>query len=644
MRDMIKRLSGQNVKVPSFNHECGPVTVFTGPNFSGKTARLDAIRLALYGELPELGGTARKAFQVSCDGTMAVELNFESGRKIERSWRRTKGGQIRTEQSGLEGFQVPAVMLNPSDYFELSEREKVRYIARIAASDSEEWTGERIVKAVADLTGEPFESETGRKFLAGLAKELDESDTERHEAGEAVQDWLETRIEWAAERVKDQNATADRLKKFVHGQVQLRSNDQGEPTASVDSEIAKVGDAIAGLKSEIKSINDARAEYESRKNLIAQLSEAAKVDADAGRESEETRLKLADLQKKVDGYQSQFAELSGHAQQAAVRWKESQGVLAGLLDRKSRVEKAIAGELKLACVCCGNTGRACAAAAKRIAGHESDLETIHADSKAALEKAAEQETAYNALKQKCDESKDADVAIQKTRTAIRGLQSRLDELAGLVSKASNARAKLEGIGELKEPNATTEALAQELREMETEMADLRTQQKRHAAYQQEESRLLQAQDELTEAEGALKVAKAVAGKLRELQAEMVQQVMDGLLARANELAGAILSSPLAYHDGEIGRWRDAQWITHKTFSGTEKLVAYLAISMVLAADSPVRILVVDELGRLTKHNRTRLVEAFLSLIGAGTIDQVFMVDLDGDAYEDLYTVTVIPVA
>jgi hypothetical protein len=157
-------------------------------------------------------------------------------------------------------------------------------------------------------------------------------------------------------------------------------------------------------------------------------------------------------------------------------------------------------------------------------------------------------------------------------------------------------------------------------------------QKRHAASQREESRKAEAAAELDSAEARRAVIKLFAAEVAEIQAEMVADAITPFLATVNRLCGELLLSPIAYHEGEFGRWAGTTWISHRTFSGTEKLLAYAAIGVALAQEAPLKIVLMDELGRLDIENKSRLLDLMTGLVEAGTIDQFVGIDTDEKFY------------
>jgi hypothetical protein len=148
----------------------------------------------------------------------------------------------------------------------------------------------------------------------------------------------------------------------------------------------------------------------------------------------------------------------------------------------------------------------------------------------------------------------------------------------------------------------------------------------------DEARKAQAILEAQRVQGEVDVLKAAVKALEELQVKAVDTAFGKLLETANAMVGDLLLTPLAYRDGEIGRLQDGLWISHRTFSGTEKLLAYAALSVALAVQSPIKIVLMDELGRLEAGLRAKLVYRMRALTDLGDIHQFIGVCAGSDTY------------
>lgn len=151
--------------------------------------------------------------------------------------------------------------------------------------------------------------------------------------------------------------------------------------------------------------------------------------------------------------------------------------------------------------------------------------------------------------------------------------------------------------------------------------------KRLVAYRAEAATRAKAKAEADTAKAELEVLKKTQAMLAELQAEIVEEAVQPMVDRCNELCGDILPAPLAIYGGELGMERNGQFITHRTMSGTEKLLAYCAVSMALAEGAPIRLAVLEELGRLDAVNKVKVMDKICKLQHDGKIDQAILVDV-----------------
>lgn len=126
----------------------------------------------------------------------------------------------------------------------------------------------------------------------------------------------------------------------------------------------------------------------------------------------------------------------------------------------------------------------------------------------------------------------------------------------------------------------------------------------------------------------------------------VQKAFGAVLQVARGFTDDLLNSPLEFHDGQLGRRVSkadkedgntaaiGSWISHEGFSGTEQLLAYAGFAVALARQAPIRLVIMDELGRLNLTRRVQLLARMRKLVETGVIDQFVGCDvepLDGTA-------------
>ncbi len=205
---------------------------------------------------------------------------------------------------------------------------------------------------------------------------------------------------------------------------------------------------------------------------------------------------------------------------------------------------------------------------------------------------------------------------------VESVERRADRLAG--GNVSGYFQKLHTDGE---HAAGAENAERAVSEKELELDALEGRRRGLVGRAQDVKRLAEAERNRDEAQELEAVAKIASSILRNLQAEFVDDAFRPLLERANALFPEVLKTPLVYCDGEIGTWRSGTWVNHATFSGAEKKLAYVAIQAALAARSPVRILILDELGMVDTPNLVRVFKGIHDAIERGDLHQFVGIDI-----------------
>jgi DNA repair exonuclease SbcCD ATPase subunit len=215
-----------------------------------------------------------------------------------------------------------------------------------------------------------------------------------------------------------------------------------------------------------------------------------------------------------------------------------------------------------------------------------------------------------------------------------GIQSRKDawdkELER-VKKQFDGLPKVEPVNEeeLNKLDANRKAARQTLDELVDRKAV-------YERYLQDVKRAAQAAIEHNQAKARLAVAKKILAVLQDVKTVIVDGAFMELLRVANSIVGPVLPTPLAFFEGEVGRWSDhlgaspVKFIGHGTFSGTEQALTFVAIAAALAQQSPLRILIFDEMGRLDEERQNQVVILLEKALQKGFIDQFIVVGAISD--------------
>ena len=108
-----------------------------------------------------------------------------------------------------------------------------------------------------------------------------------------------------------------------------------------------------------------------------------------------------------------------------------------------------------------------------------------------------------------------------------------------------------------------------------------------------------------------------------MQAKLVEVAVGPFLERCNALCAPILKAPLAFKDGELGMTEREGFHGWKTFSGTERTMAFAAVSIACAEDQAFRLVCLDEFD-IDQTNLPKLAELLCTLQSSGIIDQALV--------------------
>lgn len=736
MRIQHLRAGGLKSGKTPIDHRLNKLTVFCGHNFSGKTRRLDAIRIGLGGYLPELGKQAASTMGLATGDTLGTALTFDGGETATRTWTRSSKGMVKCVQTG-PALEVPPVLMDPNEYFRLGDKDRVRYVFGLSTVEAPEETVNAIVAKTKMLRFEPG-TPAHEAVIAELVDQIMESNRKRHDEEQPVQDWIEALIAEQRDALKLAKQSADRMVKTVQGITQIKAveddgvlRDCAQKITDCEQEISKRTSAMATMTARLESIKKAQADKEMIETRLAQAGDRTE-EAERLRRSiaaEETaleelraRVPVAVPSEAVTRQQAEVAELERVLAELEGAWVSPDlppvrpGSWTGKLleDRSAALSRwhlateratVAAGELEAAraskdrhlhlkeCPFCGHSGSSWKVEVE--AKDEAEIDrTLKAKNKANQQVAEMKAAAELAeVRLKDEQGKDAEhsIAITHQADARRRHQTRISEqrratqLAreGLngsmdrdrenhaaavrehasehLKKSQDIAAKRKALAVIEEAAKTTAAdrtrladlagvdYVPAIADLQTDIAsewtavqaaqqrrgDLQERQRVFLADQQDARRQAQARLEADQATGRVEVLGAFLKLLEDLQVAMVEQAFRPLIEAANRITSGILPSPLAYHDGELGRWHGSTWIGHQTFSGTEQALAYAGLSVALAKDSPIRIVLLDEMGRMEAANARLVVERLLSMIEAGWIDQAVLADVDASRYRDL---------
>lgn len=620
----LKSIAARNFKGLTFNEPLALITVLIGANFAGKSARTDAIRLLLLGYLPELGKNARDTFGLSSGKEMEVSGTFDNGLTIRRRFY-LKGDTVKTEDEipqEIADCGLLAVMLNAEEYFALSDRGRVDYVfANVAMSAG--FTNISIIKRledeleVLDGVNAPLE-----KVLTMLTSDLEFI---------SPQQWIEGAITLVGVAQKDAKVHGDRMEKTIQGLVGLRMADDksGVDLPSLEVKITK-------LRADVDELNLKKNALSVRYELMINGRERRRsIEVTLG-QMETVKAKITTEKGKRDVILEQLAKMpdSAEAIEKLLEIKHTantQHTAAEISVREAKAAIASArGHIRSMdeekhCPYCGAAGDGWKAL--KLAEWNTQIEMME---KALPDFLHAQKTAKESFNN-ADRDLESLRANRRKAELLEGDERVIEREVSMLERQVAREADLrEELGKLPVDDSQLETdvdmIQTELNVKNEEILDADTKRKSVMGRAQELQRLAQAETDRDTAKADAAIAADVVKELRKIQGEMVESAFKPLLDLANSFFGDVFKSPLAYHEGEIGTWREGVWVTHRTMSGTEKALTYAAIQAALASKSPVKIMMIDELARLDDENLADMMAGVACAIAEKKIDGFIGID------------------
>lgn len=572
---MIKKLSVRNFKgFTEKQVEFGPVNLIVGDNFSGKTAVSTAIRLALTGYLPPPIGKAPQsvyaALATKKGSPMEVALDV-GGRQVAARWEQDMKGKVSTDHALPADLRMPDLLCDPRMFFAQTSTERMQTIARACPG------------AKLDVDGMEKAFRTVEAFPVSIREELVVEMVEQLKEAEGRQSALVPAWE---SRAREAKKGADAAAKALSpGKVSVSGRDQSP-------EIAKVQDEIDTKRRKHTAMVRELGKFPEHDVVALLTEERTRVDAflatpsvkDPGPEPGTVPvLDELDIAKQRDHWAS-IAE-----------WIESRDLKVGD-DCPCCARKLTKGAL----VSVGEV----MAAAKQLA-EEADKSLA----KPAEEPNSDWRDAADAF----------EVDQQKRKSAEKFLAS-FGQLVAEAKAKQDEKAKLE---------AEVSALGSEIMDLERRLTGLSAAQGEWEAGQRmlresakAESDVLRLRCEADVCAGAAKLLKAALVNVQDAAASSILEV-------CNRITDGLLSGPLGFREGQFGMMPEGTeiWVPWVSFSGTEETVAFAAMAMALAKDAPVKLVVMDELGRLEKERKAALLRRMVEAVKAGWIDQFIGIDV-----------------
>lgn len=169
--------------------------------------------------------------------------------------------------------------------------------------------------------------------------------------------------------------------------------------------------------------------------------------------------------------------------------------------------------------------------------------------------------------------------------------------------------------------------------LKAELATLELQEREEIAETAKAAQAEEARQKVTQATAAKYVLDGAVKVLKQIKVDLMEKGFGSFMDSVNLFTSGIMNGSVLYKDGEFGYWRGSTWVAMDHFSGTEKMLTAIGLSIALAQQSPIRLVCVDEWLR-DKITRMQVMDRLAELKLSDVIDQAIIIDTDSSEYAE----------
>lgn len=604
----IQKVSFENVKARDLTFDLRSVNIFCGSNFSGKTAVLDAIKVGLLGYHPRLGKQHINTIDLAGENRldMMIHLEMDTGESSTNTWRRKTDGTIKFDgKSDLP--DIPPVLLDTREYFEMTAAERIMFVFKkidisgMVIADSDLLIQLKAIEALPAKECEKAITELDALFQK-LAKRRDSTKL-------SPQDWLASLIAGFDEERK---AYSQKQKTTSAGMAQFK-NASAIPKSN-KPRIEELQKLMAGLRVQANGYTAQKKAYDDAESKRKELQEKAKG----------TNVDTAELEKQAETLENDIKILDDLRAEAKSIKAKMDSIGESMANNQKELD-SIGSKSK--CPTCRSKRQGWqdewkAELTAEIAGLKANLDklTVEYEAKIAAGKALKNRISSQDAPEPSGGLSALKASIKRSQEANRDRNLALAELNGLTSSLPNP-----------DP-VDVQKVADELSKLDKELTELLGAENVYDQFAANKEKMKALETELLGHQVRVDIFKKAIAIIVSEQERIVALAFDSILAAARKFTDGILPGQFGFKNGDLGMQTENGWVKHRVFSGTEEAIAYAGLSVALAQQSPVKVVIIDELGRMDPENKSKLIARMLELSKAGIVDNFIGADVTKDSY------------
>lgn len=648
MKNYVEQISGANFQGRNFNYPLRPVTVLCGENSIGKTATTNAIRILLLGYSPAHGKQSAKTFGFAGSLTGASNMSIKGvvcDKPVERAWEFKKK---KITSSGFEGEIVPPVLLDANEWLKLSGPAKTKFVFNLIDLSTLGFSPEQIAARLKKDVKVENPDEVSERFIGEVIQTVYDLAEHREHEGQTYQEYIDGVIAYFDGQQSKAKIVIDDMAGAISGTTQLQAQEGLKPIQNITDDLSAARLALQTATTDFQILDRAKNDQASKATRKASLAARLATMSDRSDMIRLSEEQFEGQRRILTAYKSETIDLVRRLTTAQAAHASAKQKAEEITSEMLTLRDKLAEDLKLdRCPHCGSKGKSWKAALtesveEKIVEMEKSRGVWHTKSVAEFD-------AINKLETEVSKSKQLDTANDTLRGDNFTLGRAITTAKNEQNEYTTAKARLEEIGDVGEPiDATRIQAAQQIVALaRTEVERFEGLERQQIAAMSDARRQEQARQAHAEKLIEFEVYKLALKTMKALQVEMMESAFVKFMEKMNLIADGIFpGGKLVFHEGEIGYWAGATFVPMEYFGGTEQMLAFAGLSLTLAQDSKMKIIIMDELGRVSRARRIKLIKRMITLVRDGVIDQFIGIDVSDDAYtvfKDVEEVAVIEI-
>ena len=586
----LTHITGVNIKGRSFAHQLAPVTAFVGDNFTGKTARGMAIRLALTGNA---GAPIQKTPAGTWDAlsggqpVVSVTAKASDGAATESwslTWTKNSKGTVSKAGSVPAHVAIPDLLADPESFFSLTKEARAQMILACAGGIAVDYD-----LALATVKEWPMPgSVADTRKLAH--KEQINAMLNEHGAVDGVAKF----VEFAKAFEKAQKEEAARLTATITGSASVVFAEAPPTKEQLEAAAAKLKALQADEDAALQNEGD---RHEAEEIVAQYQDDESKNDPKPNANDLRENIKIAEAtvefgQKQLDDARSVF----NFAQRL-----------------HNEADKELSASFATTCPTCGQE--------KPKAGRKDMKEAKDAEKTASLNLSE----AHKALGKCLKELNDAREGLATLRESLDLIQTASDERVKAKTKLENA-IRLLAKPKIDPPApGAMEAASKEYEDLAAKRGAYEQSLKARTARDKSESELIRVRCDM-------ETSKLIREAITAHVAQKTETAFNSILENAGAFTDGLLRGSIRFDGGDLVMEMAGQTVPWQSWSGTERLMAFAGLAFVLCQEARLKVIIFDEFGRLAPRMKVDVLKRMIELTHNGVVSNFIVMDANADDY------------